>query len=187
MTTTETAASLLKRLAERLIAYPEQLIINPRAFRGAATWQLVPHPEDYGRLNGKQGTHIRALEFLMYRMGMVNSEAYGVQLTESEYRQTTPVIVPRGTYQPEEDLELLVDWMNALAIETSIDVIPMRDGRHGQQFIIVPRGPADLSELKGSDSNDEHARTIIGSIGTLFRAIGRVNGGVEIVIIAKEL
>lgn len=179
---TEQAESLLRELICRFISFPHHLELERKAFRGAASWTITCHPDDYGKINGKGGTHLRALEFLVYRLGVVNGEAYGLRLVDSEFRISGGDRPQQGRYLPEEDIEQLSAWLTALALECSVVTWPKSDGF---VFSITPRGPRDYGELIAVNSLDTYDRSLVGCLGTIFRAIGRA-AGVDLVIEVKQ-
>jgi predicted RNA-binding protein YlqC (UPF0109 family) len=183
---TEQAENLLRSLLVRFISFPHHLELERKAFRGAATWTITCHPDDYGKINGKGGTHLRALEFLVYRLGLVNSEAYGLRLVDSEFR------IDGGTAfkdTVEANLanacELLQEWLTALQSECTIVTVASLTTRDSYKFELYPRGPSDYGDLIAVNSNDVHERSLIGSLGTIYRAIGRA-AGIDLTIEVKN-
>ena len=58
---------LLTQLLKAIIDHPEDLRIETKEFQGRIEWRVRVHIDDQGKVIGKKGAHIKALQFLYYK------------------------------------------------------------------------------------------------------------------------
>lgn len=178
------AENLLRATLVALLAEPIKLSLSVKRYQNAAYFTVVPAQNDFGKVLGKGRTHLRAFEFLLYKLGKQNGEIYGINVAELDRdapRVLSPAVKGR-TFEECPALPVLIDWLNALGIGATGSVETFKRAGYARQEwkIVVKPGTATIrSDLIQPDLDDPQARTLVGSLGTLFRAIGN-NHGVSI-------
>src|SRR4051812_8823872 len=81
---TEQAEALLRDTLNSFIAAPSDLALVVRVHEGAAYFTARPSPNDYPKVIGKSGSHIKALQFLLFKLGQAQGEIYGVNVPPND-------------------------------------------------------------------------------------------------------
>ena len=134
--------------------------------------------DDEGKMIGNAGSHVDALESLIYAFGNAAGEIWTFRLLT----KNAPKPAPREhndaiEHDPEPQRALLSRVMEALLIAPAkIAVTPGTGPRRSLTFVftIHVQKPADYRMLTVPE--DEFSDPLIASIGTLFRAAARKMG-----------
>lgn len=189
MTTTETnqTKTVLRDLVARFTEHPEALEItaqvappDEQTHNWSCFWMMKGHPEDESKLVGKDGAHVRALEFLVSRFGVARLEVHTFRLITKRKPEPRPQAVPNTamSYDPQPTADLLSRILAELDLgEFLVRVGPGSGARNKLTFLfeILVRDGLDqrILTVRADPNADE---TIVGAIGTLFRAIAQKDG-----------
>ena len=194
MTTQDTAetAALIKDLASAFVARPRDVEIGYQQAESGETYlALKGHPEDESRLIGKAGSHVKALTFLVGRFGRAAGRVYTFRLITEQAPRARLEQEPRNavTYDPQAAKGLLERLLEALELgEYAVTVGPGISPRHYLNFVfkVHVRFRTDYAYLITPD-NPQLASdmTVVGAIGTIFRAIAK-QAGVRFTLIVEE-
>ena len=171
-------SELVRELAGLYVGHPDKLQIRfQEAKDGSVYFAMRGTPEDDSRLIGTKGCHVDALKFLIGEIGAAQGRAFTFRLlsTPGSRGQWYP---PRDVldYDPIPARDLLRRILSALGVaEFSVEVNPGSGPRESLFFefeVKIPDGKiaADLT------IGEEDEISVIGAIGTLFRAIAKTNG-----------
>lgn len=177
---TETNADLLRDLLTAFIDYPDELAIEPKDFRDAVYWSVQGHTDDHPKLVGKGGAHVKAIKYLLLRMGTAVDTVYSFELLDPEpgrRRQESPQ-KNAESYDPTPACDLLIRLLEGLgigqyAVESKQDATAINPLRY--EFNILVRDREDYLLLTAYEK-DRDGQTIISALGTLFRAIANRDG-----------
>ncbi len=177
---------LVRILIETFIAHPAKLNINLHEHCGLIRWLISCDPADHGKLVGKQGAHFNALRCLIEELGSAKDEKY----TLSRYLEPRiPVVgkihpahpAPDHTYSTAPAELLMTSFLEELlAGEFLIQVEDIQP--HQYEIVIDPKDQRDYEFLTIASLTVGHASrpgtdiTVIGALGTLYRAWGQRDG-----------
>lgn len=180
MTDTERIHDLIYDLASSFIDHPAALKLERTEFPTFCSWSMQGAADDYGKLVGRHGAHIKALSLLVRAFGIGAGARYTLRLINPEDGMRRPESPPRMAeqYDPSAALVLLDRVCGELAL--------------GQYAVEVHRGPATERPLSFSfvitvrDEDDDRAltvapewapwQTVEAAISALFRAYGAKEG-----------
>jgi predicted RNA-binding protein YlqC (UPF0109 family) len=180
-TNLQTAETLLRDLLVAIGCRPEAIeIANQLKPSGACYWVFRVHAEDEGKVLGQQGSHVKALTALMMAWGRADKTNYSLRFIDR---------APPGTRerpQPEEPLTydiapaatLLERCLSNLDLTAfCVEAGPGNDTERMLTFTLKLKlmFASDYSALV-RPGNPDGETTLIGALGTLFRAIGRKDG-----------
>ena len=125
---TEETLQIVRSILDAYTDHPTATKITVKEVPGGCYWQLKVHPDDYGKVNGRKGQHIRALTALVIQLGEAAHETYQFVLVEPDAGQRTPFRErPVATdYDPSQAVELL-EWTISAALDIDCDVKSYRD------------------------------------------------------------
>lgn len=171
-----------------LIDFPSSLTVEPRELgAGGVYWTIQGHADDYRKICGIGGAHIKALTFLAGAIGVANRSDYKVWLKESTIGQKRPMplVEPVDGYDPRDARDLLCRVLaavlgpgSAFAVNveadgfTRIEVPPFS---LLYTFEISVRSEADF-EILGSSEPGRESRTLLDAISTIWRAYAAKSG-----------
>jgi predicted RNA-binding protein YlqC (UPF0109 family) len=168
---------LLREFVASYVDKPDALRIE---FQTAATgdvyWMMKGDFEDEGKLVGKAGTHVDALEFILMAIGRHSGVVYTFRLLTRggcEKKEAPRDVIE---YDPGRVQVLLTRLLVALGIGASVRVGPGAGPRNSLTFVFTIKASAreDYSRLVHVDVN--FGSTIVAALGTLFRAIAKKDG-----------
>lgn len=171
---------LIRRIITAITYHPECLEIKHTEFKGAVYWTVKAHADDQPKIIGKGGTHVRALAFLVAEIGLRSDSMYKFKLTEPEHGQrsestkpTTPQI-----YSPKKAADTILEVVEAIFGKDSATIkIPTQSPYdHVYDFEIQMRDISDVPDLRTPYEDDQYEMTIIGCLGTLWRAWAKRDG-----------
>ena len=180
---------LLRKLVLSFIDYPEELRIKTVEIKSVGTtrpgvfFAMQVHQADFGKTLGKQASHIKALQYLMYELGESIGHDYRLKLEESIKGER---MAPWARNKPVSN----VDVPSACAFLKSIVLSLFAWPETGTGLTVIPRytGPSEITldidpvTLEGYENltvaydDDEFDQTSIAALGTLFRAYGQKEG-----------
>lgn len=179
-TETNQTKEILRDLCSAFLDHPDALEIEAQEAPGSCFWQIRGHREDESKLVGRDGSHVRALAFLVGRFGAARSEAHTFKLLTERRPEPRPPLKPKKAirYDTKPVEGLLVRILSELDLgDFFVTVGPGTGARDVLTFVfsIVVKDPLDVRILtvRPDPNSDE---TIVGAIGTLFRAIAKKNG-----------
>jgi predicted RNA-binding protein YlqC (UPF0109 family) len=185
-TESEVVTELLLTIVESFTTHHEEIELTAKPVIGACYWTLKVSPEDYGKVAGRQGSHIKALKFLLAKLGMISFQMhYYIHLVQPMERVRTDPPPPNriNRYVPYDERDLLARWLEKILNgQFKLDI----EGEAPDlKLVITPQDYEDYQELIKPYAVEDSEFTIIACLGTLFRAIGNKNG-VMLKIAAKE-
>lgn len=186
---TRSTLELVRALVSSYILHPKKLILEGSEIEGRIFFEMKAAFDDQPKLIGKSGSHIKALRFLLREIGLAQNVDINLTLLE-------PTPGPRGEpqapkavsfYEPKEAHELLERAACALVLgQVRVDCAKIPGDRPcSYLFTITPRDMPDYADLITPDDDDPEAQTVIGAIGTLFRAFAN-KAGVQFKIEVKK-
>jgi len=173
-----TPPQLIRELIARFIDYQNHL-----AFSGEPYCVLQVHADDQRKVVGKAGTHIQALQHLLGEMGRANGRGYSLRLVEPEpapiREQCRPVVT--ATYDVRRAQALIQAFVIALGCPQTIVACDSRPfegpvGALAYTFVFHVANEREYDRLTVPHPTDAKNRTLVASLGTLFRAIARKDG-----------
>ena len=183
--TTKNAHDLILRIAGAFVTYPDDLRLEHQSGEdGSVYWVMRGKPEDEGKLVGNHGAHVDALRMIVTEFGRAARVAYTFRLvTERQFveRQEKPR-VDTAEFDPKPAENLLVEILCQCEIGDFNIQTKIGEGRKttlAYDFHVVLANPTDYSALtiqRKFKHREGETMSIEGAIGTLFRAIGKVNG-----------
>jgi predicted RNA-binding protein YlqC (UPF0109 family) len=181
MTDTEQTESLLRDLVSRFVEKPDALrIAKQEAQDGSCYFVLAGDPDDGGRLAGKEGSHVDALALIVFAFGKANGRAYTFRLVNGPRPEFRAKLEPRAAveYDAEPARELLGRVLAAMDLgEFAVDVGPGAGSRHALTFVFTVRVKDVRDQLALTNPIDPNSPdTLVGALGTLFRAIAKKDG-----------
>ncbi len=177
---TAEALEIFRELVSSFIDHPEALQVEVREFPGAAYWSVLPHADDYGKVCGRKGAHIRALTQLLARIGSTNGERWRLRLPEPEpgpRRESSPAVQMK-TYDPTRAEELLARSVGAaLGCDVVVDSEEIADEKLSYLLRIrAPVEPGAFARLTVTQAGDAAEQPLIARLGVLWRAWGHADG-----------
>lgn len=177
--------SLTRRLLNRIIYHPENLEIEHTEFHGAVYWNVTAHADDQPKIIGKGGTHIRALTFLIAEIGLSADSMYKLKLNEPEVgTRTESTQASPKNYDATPAAQILQEVLESIFGPESVTIRTTGKG-FDFEFEIVMRDTDEVPDLRIPYDNDPNEMTIIGSLGTLWRAWAKKDG-VNFTISSKQ-
>lgn len=183
MTDTTKTREVLRALVARIVAHGDDVVVEPTAESGGrALWTLRCHPDDESKVLGHSGTHATALIHLVESMGFARDAIFNLKIEtpgDSGDRAKTRR-EPAERYDPLPVSELLSRVLEELSLgEFAVRVRPSTPAEDASEelsfvFEILPREKRDYSLLLVRSTTN--GLTLVGSIGTLFRAVARRDG-----------
>lgn len=174
-------AALLRSLIELLVDRPADLTVDYRMMHGRVDFIVMPNINDQGKVVGKQGAHVKALKFLLARIGESAGQQYVLRLDEDPWGKREPE-KPKPeappTYSYAKHLMVLGDILKAFHPEwtdVSVTAVP------GQRYVfrISTASGLDYGLLVSQRQGGEfEGQSLVTALGTLYRAAG-LRDGVE--------
>lgn len=179
-------ADFLQNVLSRIVHHPEDVQVIPTVFRGAVYWEIRANADDQPKLIGRGGTHIRALAFLVAEIGLASGEMYKLKLSEPEHGQRSPAVKPTTPtkYNPVHASKLLLDVTELIFGKDSCSITTTATGNEFE-FAIIMRDAADVPDLRTPYEADPYELTVIGALGTLWRAWAKKDG-VEFTVTSNQ-
>ena len=75
-----TMKKLVETIVKPLVDYPEDVKVTQELCNGEIKYRLTVHPEDVGKVIGKQGKVAKAFRMLLYSVGHHNSEKVTLEI-----------------------------------------------------------------------------------------------------------
>ncbi len=182
------SVAAFRAVVEALLDFPEELRVDE--VRGDGFRRFVANwaaEADQGKMIGRMGTHMHALELVAHTVGERIGERWEFKaFFPPRDRPRPPGEKPRRpeTHDPKPDLAVLGAALGAmLAQRPVLGIFPEREpGDH--VFKITPMTHLDGAALCQPNLFHNRETTLVAELGTLFRAIGGrqgVNYRVEVV------
>lgn len=186
---TRSTLELIRALVASYILHPKKLLLEGSEIDGRIYFEMKAAFDDQPKLIGKGGSHIKALRFLLREIGRGQQVDYNINLLE-------PTPGPRGEpekpkavsyYETKEAHELLERAAGSLVLgQVRVDCARIPGDRPcSYLFTITPRDANDYADLITPDDADPEEQTVIGALGTLFRAYAN-KAGVQFKIDVKK-
>lgn len=168
---------LLRRLLEACVVHPNDLSVEYYAMRNRVDWKIRANVNDQGRLVGKRGAHIQAVQFLMRELGVRDGNKYVVTLESDGVGERKlgdeDYFAPSIQKTNAMTIELLAAVLKEFLDEDAkIEIFNRIAEGDGVLFRINPVRMQDYEALV-SPPDGRSNQTLLTELGTLFRAIGR--------------
>jgi predicted RNA-binding protein YlqC (UPF0109 family) len=161
---------LLRRLLSRMVAYPETLVLDAKAFYGSATISIQAHAADTPRLIGTGCVNYRSIRAIM--LAVCARRGYSVTVPKIREPVTGVPEQYKFTANPRwpstELLALLTDTVRGCVEQPeSVRLEPHHDDENVTTTVEV---------FVSRTENKDVLRALGPAIKTVFDAIGRTNG-----------
>ncbi len=183
---TEETRALLLALTARFVAWPGALKLGVQeAGDGSAYFALQGHAKDEPVLIGARGSHVDALAIIVQEIGRAAGRKFTFRLITSAGKFDRKPEDPRDvvSYDPRPAVELLNRLLASLDLgEFAVAHGPGDGVRQSLTYLfaIKLREERDVAALTASREIEGPGRrepqTLIGALGTLFRAIAKKEG-----------
>jgi predicted RNA-binding protein YlqC (UPF0109 family) len=178
--TADEVADLFRELASLYVGTPDHLQVRVQeSVDGSAYFMMRGAPEDDSRLVGNRGCHVNALAFLIEAVGRAQDRIFTFRLLTTP-GSCAPWYPPKDAldYDPRPARELLCRLLSALGVpDFSVTVTPGTGPRRSLFFNFDVK-IADVARAEALTVGETAAGSlsIVGALGTLFRAIAKQNG-----------
>jgi predicted RNA-binding protein YlqC (UPF0109 family) len=179
--TIQTDTDTILALVRSFIDHPTKLALEIKEHPGIAYWTMQFHASDHGLAVGKRGAHFDALKLLITEIGHTRDTQYVLR----RYKEPEPAArqenIRRGCpeeFDPAPAAELLTRVLEQLSIGQFLVDVKQSQGEHplAFAFTIVTRSIEDYNTLTIPREDNTLPMTMVGALGTLFRAYGNRNG-----------
>lgn len=75
-----TMKKLVETIVKPLVDHPEDVNVTQELYNGEIKYRLTVHPEDVGKVIGKQGKVAKAIRMLLYSVGHHNDEKVTLEI-----------------------------------------------------------------------------------------------------------
>ena len=179
----EPDCQLLRDFIASFVDQPERisLTVGVRNRLDKVFFTLRVDPSDYGKVAGKQGSHIKALQYLVGEIGQTNDASYELELIGNPMAATSRAAEVRaaGRYDPEPNRKLLERLVQTLHPGNSVKVTEQpksEGGRIDLLFTITAPNAEAYNDLLAPYEDDPSSLTVAIALGTLWRAAGCKDG-----------
>lgn len=189
MTKEENAGAVLERLILSLLDEPRKAEVVPTRLPQRVNVVVRTDVNDFGKVAGKKGAHVRALRHVARmigdRLGEVWTLAQDPNPTGGDrvWNQTDRTPPGRGEHSPTADAHLLAEILGAATGQTYAVNVAAGDMAATWAFTVTPRDWAAHEALV--DKGGPEGEALVASLGTLFRAVGRRQGVGYVVEVGK--
>jgi predicted RNA-binding protein YlqC (UPF0109 family) len=173
-------SALIRKLVERFIDHPEALMIDPREHPGCVYWTMKCHADDFSKMVGKQGAHYQALLVLLAEFGRSTGSQYILKrYLEPDPAQRRDMMHKKSVhhYDVEPAQVLLEEVLGNLGIgQFGLTTVQSSYNPITYVFSITTRAYEDYTLLTVPSENRTNPMTLIGALGTIFRAYANRDG-----------
>lgn len=184
------AEAVIRRLIEAMVDEPSQVRVTPvvpQESRDANArfikWSLGVHPSDYGKLVGKLRVHRNALELIVEAMGAREDSVWLIMPEPpDEWPSGRKPPIPRALHFDAAPMQALIRETLALILDEPATITASQTREDFATAIILvtlkiaAKSAKDTEILSKPCKVDGEKTTLIASLWTLFRAIGRQQG-----------
>lgn len=173
----EDSALLLRRIVESFTDYPADLTLESKLLPGRVDWRLRVNVNDHGKVIGRNGSHIRALQYLWAQVGESCGQYFVLRLDENPVGKREPEKrrpTPNPAFSCVGHKALLSDFLDQVLSERPAIEVRREQARVEFVFVIDCERVQDYERLVCVTT--ETTQTVITELGTLFRAAGHKNG-----------
>lgn len=173
----DNSAGALERLISALLDDPRKLELDANRLPRRVNWRLRVDINDAGKVIGKKGAHVKALALVVSRLGDRLGEVWTLKVEDPEEGprgEPRRDASPPDHFSPAADLELLSDLLACL-VGRGFELDVVADGSADWVFRVAAATFGEHEALVDK-RQDEAGETLIGALGTLFRAVGRRQG-----------
>jgi len=185
--TTKQHQELIREIVTKcLIDHPEDLSVLPREARelGKVYWTVQGHADDYRKICGSRGAHVKALTLLVEEFGDAADASYLFWLKESDEGTVRPmkIVEGRDDYDPREAADLLTRVLCTAAGAACLKVTTYSDGSRLETppFAMIFRFEisADHPEVENwlLEPSEPSGLSVLSAVQTIWRAYGTKNG-----------
>jgi len=172
---------LIRDLVSAFVERPTELRlkVQPSDDGNTCYWAIKADPVDDPLLIGAEGSHVRALTFLIAQFGLAHGMTFTFRLLTEDGKRLRPRGAPRDVieYDAEPALEILQRLMTGLGIRD----VKVRLGagvgpRKSLSYIFTISACSEENYRALTHSQNAEGMTVVGAIGTLFRAVAKKSG-----------
>jgi predicted RNA-binding protein YlqC (UPF0109 family) len=177
----EKTKKLLTRILRGITERTDDVKVTFENIPKLTQWYIKVHPEDQGKVRGRQAAHIIALQYIVQEIGWAHEEVQRVTLLESDTRiagHRSPLRMA-SSYNPMDAHELLHDILTAiLASPFKINVRTDPDATTplAYDFHITTTTDEDQAAMLEPYDDDPDKNTLMTTLGTLWRAYANREG-----------
>lgn len=175
--------TMLRNLIASIVFREESIEINRDEFVGHVSWLTRVHAEDTGKIVGREGTHLKAFTLVVKEsakfLGDEKLQRFKVldPLPAAFQERSSP---KAKDYNPEPAKTRLEEVLVCVGVQEfkigSTCLRPDMDGTLRFEFSIQVRTEDDYNLLTVAPQIGNDDATVIGAIGTIFRAGARRDG-----------
>lgn len=181
MTHLDRISDLIRRLLESFLDHSRDLHVEINGEGQVIEWVIEVHQDDQRKAVGAQGCHIKALKFIVAEIGLTAGADYRVLLRDR----------PKPEFPERSAPKLAKSYNETAATQLLHEVIKEITGSDLRIEAIVtnatatPRNPLActfiiyagvMSRKKLAKQDDAGDQTLLGAIGTIFRAYANREG-----------
>jgi predicted RNA-binding protein YlqC (UPF0109 family) len=174
-----TVAVLIHELAQLYVGNPSAIRVEfqDSADGRSCYFVLKGDKRDDSRLIGRDGCHVHALNSLVEQVGRAQGRTFTFRLLTDRGRHEP---YEKGesalTYDPRPARDLLCRWLAALGVAGfSVEATPGPGARRSLSFVFEIK-IGNMAKAASLTISEEGFPSIVGSLGTLYRAIAQQQG-----------
>ncbi len=179
----ETASPIIERLLLALVDDPRAVQLEANCLPGRVNWSFRVDVNDTGKVIGKGGTHLRAIQLIIELMGKAAREEWHAKPNDptGKSRERRPDTEPPESHSPFSDCSLLGSLLALMRINTKVEAT----GNVADGFVFKIRcvqfqdhdALLDMhAAIYSRNQMEREPLNLIGALGSLFRSIGRRQG-----------
>lgn len=168
----------IRDLVGAFVSHPQAIELGQHAAKNSCLWLLKGHADDEPKLIGRQGSHVGALRFLVGEFGRARGEEHTLRLVTERQPFKRDRANPRAalTFDPAAHVNLLTRILGELPIDMyGVQADPAPGDLIAFTLRIRVVTETDRKTLTATH-DAAGGMTIVGALGTLFRAIGCEHG-----------
>jgi predicted RNA-binding protein YlqC (UPF0109 family) len=177
----EIARLLILDVLASFVDHRDRIAVVAQQAGGKAVFTVRVDDRDYGKVAGKQGTHIKALTYLVREVGdTTHDSSYRLVLVGNPMQSAVrpEKIPPARRYDPEASRQLLERFARSIAPEVIVRVAP---GRPDPEYLVFmftleAQNLDDYDLLLAPYDDSIDGPTTTSALGTIWRAAGRRDG-----------
>lgn len=169
----------LRDLVGAFVGHPQAIELGQHAANNSCLWLLKGHGDDEPKLIGQQGSHVKALRFLVGEFGRARGEEHTLRLVTERAPLKRARSNPRAalTFNPAAHVNLLTRIVGELSFDAyGVQADPAPGDLIAFTLRIRVVTETDYKTLTAMHETPGGTMNIVGALGTLFRAVGCEHG-----------
>ena len=169
---------LLHDILYLLIEYPRDIKVTYKLQVGRIEFEVMPNINDQGRVVGRDGAHIKALQCILARIGHKFDQQIVVELKEDQNgrRIFEPVRAPNGLTVGCTDAGRVLGDIAAAVSEEEARIRIDRTLENGKVIFTLGIYPASKADYDNLMAPGPDGMSVYEAAGVLYKAVGKRNG-----------